>query len=247
MRYYQSLQPIKAISFDLDDTLYDNGPVIDLAEQKFLETLQRESKLAQLDQAIWLSYKKNVASRSTLISEDVIQWRIETIRHLLQQHHFSSQSIESIIESSMAEFDHWRHQIYVPQTSIDLLNTLAKYYPLIAITNGNVVPERIGLSQFSLYLRGGEHGRAKPHTALFKSAVQFFNIEPQQLLHIGDHLTTDVYGARQAGCQVVWLNSRAIPINQHSECRLLPTVEINQITELQKLLPNRKFNLCLFQ
>ena len=38
MRFYRGLQPFKVMSFDLDDTLYDNSDVIRLAElpAKFL-------------------------------------------------------------------------------------------------------------------------------------------------------------------------------------------------------------------
>ena len=33
MRFYRGLQPFKVMSFDLDDTLYDNSDVIRLAEE----------------------------------------------------------------------------------------------------------------------------------------------------------------------------------------------------------------------
>ena len=36
MHFYRRWQPVAAISFDLDDTLYDNGPAIVRAEQWML-------------------------------------------------------------------------------------------------------------------------------------------------------------------------------------------------------------------
>ncbi|SMB88255.1 putative hydrolase of the HAD superfamily [Pasteurella testudinis DSM 23072] len=48
MRFYRQLQPFKIISFDLDDTLYDNRSVIMEAEKQFLAALQRAANLAQL-------------------------------------------------------------------------------------------------------------------------------------------------------------------------------------------------------
>ena len=36
MKFYRPLRPFKAISFDLDDTLYDNHPIIEKAENDFL-------------------------------------------------------------------------------------------------------------------------------------------------------------------------------------------------------------------
>ncbi len=47
MRIYKALLPFKAISFDLDDTLYNNGPVIEQAE------LAMQKKLLQLAPEAW--------------------------------------------------------------------------------------------------------------------------------------------------------------------------------------------------
>ena len=41
MRFYRGLQPFKIMSFDLDDTLYDNSHVILLAEERFLQCVQK--------------------------------------------------------------------------------------------------------------------------------------------------------------------------------------------------------------
>ena len=46
LHFYRQLQPIKVITFDLDDTLYDNYFVIRAAEQAFLDCLQQ---LAAID------------------------------------------------------------------------------------------------------------------------------------------------------------------------------------------------------
>ena len=40
MRFYRSPGPISAITFDLDDTLYDNRPVIQRTEQEALAFMQ---------------------------------------------------------------------------------------------------------------------------------------------------------------------------------------------------------------
>ncbi len=45
MKFYRTLRPFKLISFDLDDTLYDNSDVIRLAEENFIEKVKLESQL----------------------------------------------------------------------------------------------------------------------------------------------------------------------------------------------------------
>ena len=135
----------------------------------------------------------------------------------------------------MSYFLHWRHQIDVPPQSFEVLKQLKQHYKLVAITNGNVEPARIGFHHFGLILRGGEHGRAKPHEDLFQQTARYFNILPHQLLHVGDNLQTDVQGAIQAGCQAVWLNLTPKHIHQVSDARLLPTVEMSDLSELLSL------------
>lgn len=235
MHFYRNLQPFKLISFDLDDTLYDNTEVIDLAEQAFLRKLQQESQLANLPPKQWQDWKSQVAQQNPLLSEDVIAWRIKTLKILLSHYQKNAQEIEKIIKVVMDEFVQWRHKISVPLQSIEVLDKLAKKFPLVAITNGNVDPKRIGLHHFSLVLRGGEQGRAKPHMELFHQTAYHFQIQPQDILHVGDHLISDIQGAIQAGCQAVWINLSDSQINQFPQATLLPTVEIKSLMELLRL------------
>lgn len=231
MKYHRTLQPFKVISFDLDDTLYDNQPVMLAAEKAFLQKLQQESQLWQLGADEWQNWKNKVAQQNPLLSEDVVAWRRVSMQQLLVHYQKSAVQIETICEQVMNEFVEWRHKIQVPPQSIEVLNQLAVHYPLVAITNGNVDPNRIGLTQFSMLWRGGEQGRAKPHSDLFHQAARHFQISPQHILHVGDHLISDVQGAIQAGCQAVWLNMSA----QKSQ-DLLPTLEIQDLTQLLELL-----------
>ena len=61
MHFYRRWQPVAAISFDLDDTLYDNGPAIVRAEQWMLSHLRSEYlATAMLDKPRWLELKRSV-------------------------------------------------------------------------------------------------------------------------------------------------------------------------------------------
>ncbi|MGV6989787.1 HAD-IA family hydrolase [Testudinibacter sp. P80/BLE/0925] len=238
MRFYRQLQPFKIISFDLDDTLYDNHAVIMEAETQFLAVLQRLALPhlpAELLKERWREVKSAVALADPLLSEDVVRWRITALEWLLRQSAVSADKIEPIITQVMAHFVHWRHQISVPSQSLEILNYLAQRYPLAAITNGNVDPQKIGLDHFSLCLRGGEHGRAKPHFDLFEQTARYFNVRSEQILHIGDNLQTDVQGAIQAGCQAVWLNLTDDHLHSNPQSRNLPTLELTDLSQLLRL------------
>jgi HAD hydrolase, family IA, variant 1 len=235
MKFHRTLLPFKVMSFDLDDTLYDNSEVIRLAELNCVDFLRNSSHINQLDLDYWHSWKHQIEGNDPILCEDVTAWRMATIQAMLQFHGKNTIEIEEICRDAMDYFLHWRHKIDVPQQSLEVLNVLQSKYKLAALTNGNVVPERIGFSQFALTLWGGKNGRAKPHCDLFHQTAKYFRVEPHEILHIGDNLTTDVQGAIQAGCQAVWLNLSEKTFAQFEEARVLPTVEISELSDLLKL------------
>lgn len=235
MKFYCTLQPFKVISFDLDDTLYDNSEVIRLAEQNCVDFLRNLSEIKELDLDYWRSWKQQIERQDPILCEDVTAWRMKTIRAMLQFHGKSAVEIEPVLQQTMTYFLEWRHKIEVPLQSIEILNQLKTRYKLTALTNGNVDPKRIGLPHFELVLAGGKHGRAKPHQDLFHQAAAYFNVRPQEILHIGDNLITDVQGAIQAGCQAVWLNLSEQIFEQFPEATVPPTLEINDLSQLVKL------------
>ncbi|MCV5246385.1 5-amino-6-(5-phospho-D-ribitylamino)uracil phosphatase YigB, partial [Escherichia coli] len=65
----------------------------------------------------------------------------------------------------------WRNRFEVPQQSLDVLEELTQHIPLVAITNGNVDLDRIGLTPyFQQVLKAGPDGLAKPATDMFTKA-----------------------------------------------------------------------------
>ncbi|MBE2894887.1 HAD-IA family hydrolase [Spirabiliibacterium falconis] len=236
MYFYRTLAPIKIISFDLDDTLYDNQPVMVDAEHAFLMMLQQKSELAQLNENYWAKWKNWIASRNPLVCEDVVQWRVATIQAMLHHHGISGVRGQQILLDCMTEFVHWRHKVKASAEIVAILDRLAVRFPLAAISNGNLVPHQINLPHFSLYLRGGQHGRAKPHADLFRQTATYFAVQPYEILHVGDSLITDVAGAINAGCQAAWLRLTPQDILNTPQARILPTLVIDRIAELEMFL-----------
>lgn len=234
MKFYRNLHPFKVISFDLDDTLYDNHDVIRTAVSRFVQFTQDLTQCPNFAEE-WMVWKDRIAQENPLLSEDVTEWRKESLRQLLLSHGKSAVEIDRTLTLAMNEFLHWRHQINLPEDTPIVLNELKTRYKVSVITNGNVEPQKIGLPDFDLILRGGEHGRAKPHEDLFHQTARYFDVKPQEILHVGDNLTTDVQGAIQAGCQAVWINLSENTLSDFPETTLLPTLEINQLIELLKL------------
>ncbi|MWP62480.1 5-amino-6-(5-phospho-D-ribitylamino)uracil phosphatase YigB [Gilliamella sp. Pas-s25] len=237
MHFYRSIHCIKAFTFDLDDTLYDNSMIVEKAEEEMVKTLQRHEQLCTLTTSDFFAEKYSVLASYPEIYHDVIVWRIQTIKSLLSKTNIPVSKFADVIDESVTCFNFWRHKINVPESTHLLLTKLATKYPLAVITNGNVDIHQIGLGDyFQFSLRGGEHGRSKPFPEIFNLASDKLAISSHHILHVGDNLLTDVNGAINNGFLACFINIYNRDILHLDDARCLPHIEITQLPELENLL-----------
>ncbi|TVT49435.1 HAD family hydrolase [Amycolatopsis rhizosphaerae] len=97
---------------------------------------------------------------------------------------------------------------------------------LAAITNASGAHQRtkladLGLSRFFDHVAiAGEVGVAKPDPVMFHSVCDTLGCDPAEAAHVGDKLSTDAVGARDAGLAGVWLDRHdsagvAVPAGVH--------------------------------
>ncbi|MGH8080296.1 MAG: HAD family hydrolase, partial [Lysobacter sp.] len=87
------------------------------------------------------------------------------------------------------------------------LARLAARVPLAALSNGNADLQKIGLMPlFRFQLGAREHGRAKPDPSIFHAACARLELEPAQVLHVGDDIELDIVGGAGAGLRTCWIN-----------------------------------------
>jgi FMN hydrolase / 5-amino-6-(5-phospho-D-ribitylamino)uracil phosphatase len=235
MHFYRRWQPVAAISFDLDDTLYDNGPAIERAEQWMLAHLRSEYlATAMLDKPRWLALKRAMLLAHPELRQDVSLARQRTIHEAMVQGGMAAATASREAGQVFAAFLAERSKIAVSTATHDLLTRLAGRYPLVAITNGNLDLVQAGLGDyFTLVCKAGAGIRMKPASDMFVQAQRALMLAPGQILHVGDHPETDVLGARLHGFRAAWLNDRQQP---GLGLQLLPDVELNALGELAELL-----------
>ncbi|WP_392561904.1 5-amino-6-(5-phospho-D-ribitylamino)uracil phosphatase YigB [Orbus sturtevantii] len=238
MHFYRSLSPIKAITFDLDDTLYDNAPFLKQAVEKMMAAVRQVDGLQDAELAEYDQVKQAILLDKPDIYHDVFAWRAESIRRFLKVKGIKDQrQINQITDQAMDNFVFWRNKVIVPEASLAILAALAETYPLAVITNGNADINQIGLqSYFKFALRGGADGLSKPFADMFKLAAKKLQLPIGSILHVGDHLYADVQGAINSGMQACWINESGIDIYQHDDATVLPHLEIKQLSELNSLL-----------
>lgn len=237
-RIYLRPRAYQAISFDLDDTLYDNGPIIRAAEvslQQFLHQTYSETRRWQRDD--WIKLKESLIQNQPELAHDTSAARLIMLEQGLLMLGYSRERAETGAMAGLSHFLHKRSDFTVPITVINMLRELSLTYPLIGITNGNVDADKIGLGEvLEFVLHPGEGTRMKPYPDMFYIASRRLDIPLHSLLHVGDSHSSDVMGARMAGCQAAWLNPSFGRDKSHRFGQLLPHVEIQDIHELQELI-----------
>ncbi|AYA41384.1 5-amino-6-(5-phospho-D-ribitylamino)uracil phosphatase YigB [Xenorhabdus nematophila] len=238
MRFYRPLAPFAAMTFDLDDTLYDNHPVIDKTEKEVLCFIrQYDTKFRHFEREDLHLYRQAVLEQAPDIYHDITLWRQQSVELMFRHHGFNHEETICGTDEIMACFMYWRNQIIVPESTHDTLSTLAKKIPLVAITNGNAEPAACGLSPyFTFVLKAGVNGRSKPCPDMYYLAAERLNLPINQILHVGDSLKTDVEGALCSGMQACWINLENKNLMQESEGRLVPHVEISDLASLIALI-----------
>ncbi|AQS38228.1 haloacid dehalogenase superfamily enzyme, subfamily IA [Shewanella psychrophila] len=230
-RIYLRPRPFQAISFDLDDTLYDNGPVIRAAEaslQQFLHQTYSETRRWQIDD--WIKLKASLIQSQPELAHDTTAARLIMLEQGLLMLGYSRERAESGAMAGLNHFLQKRSDFTVPRSIINLLRELSFTYPLIGITNGNVDADKVGLGGvLEFVLHPGEGTRMKPYPDMFYIASRRLDISLHSLLHVGDSHASDVMGARMAGCQSVWLNPSFGRSKIREHRGILPHIEIDMI------------------
>ncbi|WP_443019316.1 HAD-IA family hydrolase [Shewanella sp. SG41-4] len=237
MTQYQRLQPFKAISFDLDDTLYNNLPYVVHASEQLFELINRTYPAASVwDGAQWQQLKHHLFTLRPELAHDTSAARYAMLHQGLLHFGYSEIEASKGAQLGMACFHHHRSNFSVAPEVLQVLTQLGQHYPIVGITNGNVDAQRIGLNDVMQFVLHPGYGvRMKPHGDMFTLACRQLDIKPSQLLHIGDHPGSDVAGAKMAGCQSVWLNPCMQQRHKKAQT-VLPHVEINQLDLLLRLL-----------
>jgi putative hydrolase of the HAD superfamily len=245
MKFYRRLTKIKAISFDLDDTLYSNKPVMWSIEKKMIAYFANFAVFAdkistqqiKLDPHFWSGVRQQAVLAQPDLAHDVVRVRMVTYCLGFISLGLTAKVAEQQAQAALDFFIQLRSDFAVPEQSKNLLEHLASKYPLIAISNGNVDTEVLGISHYfqHIYHAGwqtdGTLLRQKPCSDMFDLACQKLSINSSQLLHVGDCGLSDIQGALRAGCQAAWLSRYDVgkPIS------VLPHLEITTVSQLETL------------
>jgi putative hydrolase of the HAD superfamily len=223
---------IRAISLDLDDTLWPVAPAIERAEKALAQWLGSH---APMTAALFANpharhdIREHIMRQRPEIRHDLAAIRREAIRLAL----YRAGEDPLLAEPAFDVFFEQRNRVDLFDDALPALRWLAGRYPLVALSNGNADLGRIGLAvHFRDSISAARFGVAKPDARIFHAAAQSVGARPDEVLHVGDDAALDVLGALGAGLQAVWVN-RSEHLWTHDT---QPHDTVTQLSELCDLL-----------
>ena len=225
-----ALSDIKAISFDVDGTLWD----FEDALSRGLDAALREVQVIDPEDTEGLTVDH--LDQAWVVERDR-QWG--TITDLVKLRHDAMRRAFADIDTPDKDLANRATDAYLEERNrnsrpfadvVPGLEALHERYALGTLTNGSMRPERLGLEKyFEFIVMSVEHGGIeKPDPRIFEIAVREARCENHELLHVGDHIEYDVRGANDAGVRSVWLNRTG----ESPSSGVKPDLEVTSLGEL---------------
>ncbi|WP_411101713.1 HAD family hydrolase [Streptomyces sp. cmx-4-9] len=203
--------PIRAVLWDIDDTLFDytGADTAGLARQ--LDT-------------------EHLGERYGTPAQALLVWRQATDRHWLRfaagETTFQGQRLDRVRDFLEAPgmtdaeagrwFDryveHYRAAWALFPDVVPVLDALAARYRHGVLSNSSLANQdpklrHLGLRErFEVLVCAAELGVSKPDAAAFLAACEALGLPPGQVAYVGDQPEIDARGARDAGLVAVWLD-----------------------------------------
>ena len=226
------MKHIRALTFDLDDTLWDNRPVLMAAEQTLYDWLCRHYPRIRLRYSLEDMWKlrQDLLQQDPELRNDVTALRKASLCITAESAGYD----HSLVEPAFAVFLEARHRVTLYSDVVPAIQRLrAAGYCLGSLTNGNADVQRLELGQlFDFSLTAAAVGKAKPHPRMFQEACRRAHVDAMELAHIGDEPDSDIAGAQNAGVAAIWMNRKGLKSNPGIVCH----AEISSMQQLLTLL-----------
>lgn len=196
---------IRAITLDLDDTLWPFAPIGARVEHVLHDWLvancPRTAERFPVTEMRKL--REGINAEHPELAHDFSRLRKLTLARAMELAGDDVVHVDPAFEAFFAE----RNRVECYPDAIGALERIAARLPVAAITNGNADLSRIGLHHhFAFQLGAAQHGAPKPEPGIFLAACERLGEAPERVLHVGDDIELDVLGAHRAGLRTCWIH-----------------------------------------
>jgi len=225
---------IKAISFDGDMTLWDFQKVMRHSLSIALAELRRRVPSQATSE---LTIEKMIEIRNTVAAGlkgktvNLEEVRLHAFKHTLAHVGCTDDAFAS--ELNALYLKHRFEDIELYADVVPALDAIRAKCPIGLLSNGNSCPERCGLEgRFSFVVFAQDVGVEKPGAEIFHLTCKQAGCAPNELVHVGDSLESDIVGANAVGAISVWLNRDDMPNNTG----IVPDHEVRSLAELPDIV-----------
>jgi len=232
---------IRAVLFDLDDTLCDDLAATERAYQVIAERAKRHLPGLSLDRfahvsarlsyEIWGGIDLIKPPKLAQVRRDIWQKTLAECGHA--DHGDLAAIVDDLTDLHIAVRRTGVHLFPDALATLDRLR--ADGFRLAVVTNGvsETHAEKIialGIrDHFDAVLLPDEVGFAKPDARVFRLACEKLGVAPTEAAMVGDNPFADVAGAKGAGLFAVWYNPRGLSFPSQT---LRPDAEVTTLAEV---------------
>jgi putative hydrolase of the HAD superfamily len=204
------LDDLRAVAFDLDNTLWDVGPVLVRAEQCLHDWLREHCPriTERVSVEDMRAARERLARSEPHNAHDFTYLRLTALTAHAREWGYG----QEVAERAFAVFFAARNKLQPYADVQPALERLRTRYKLASLSNGNADLDLIGLAPlFSVSLNARQVGVAKPHPRCFEHLACDLCLEARNILYVGDDPLLDVEAARAAGLRTAWMNRSQAP------------------------------------
>lgn len=233
-----SARHVKAVLFDLDDTLWPIVPVIRRAETVLFDWLALHAP-----EVVRLHTIDGLRARRMELMQSDPRYRhdLTALRSAgLREAFAAAGADEGLVPQAMEVFSRARNEVEPFDDVLPVLSRLSALVKVGSVTNGAADLEVIGMaSHFHVSIAAHQMGCAKPDPAIFHAACAALQVEPAETVYVGDDLVLDVEGAQNAGLRAVWMNRAELGPERSCPPHIRPDAVCRTLHELNDWLAER--------
>ncbi len=225
---------IKTVLFDLDDTILD----FKMSERVALSKTLIKLNIEPTEEIISKYSKYNISQWKRLELGEIDREEVKVNRYKLLFDDIgvdvSPKTATEIYEENLA------HGHYFVDGAKEMLESVYKDYDLYLVSNGakKVQEGRLSTANINHCFKGifvsEVVGFEKPNVEFFNKVFsQIENFDRKKTVIIGDSLSSDIKGGKNAKIKTVWFNPNGL------ECSdIVPDYQISSLSQIKSLLEN---------
>ncbi|WP_105248837.1 HAD family hydrolase [Streptococcus suis] len=203
---------MKALIFDVDDTLYDQIQPFERALERHIEVAREQIEPLYLS---FRRYADEVFEATAIGKMSLKDSHIYRMKHALAD--FGHQVSDATALAIQIDYDYFQGQIELSPVFPEIFSWCqAQGITMGIITNGPYRHQLRKIRTMGLVnwfelehvLISGQVGITKPNPAIFQLMEERLGMSGEDICYLGDSFENDIIGAKTAGWQAVWFNHR---------------------------------------